>query len=163
LFLPIFTDVHNERIRFERYLEMPLDRRIEGLVFVANWLFVGIHVLADLEKNNIPTAIVGRELKNDNISSLIVDNHLGARRSGTPLFARSSQDRPLPAALGNCRTPNPAGLACRCLPTNVTSNSTRSASSIYQNLEIHLRVLNKIQINRGIAAPPPSLHRVHGL
>ena len=78
-FLPILTDVHNERSRFERYLEMLLDRRIEGLVVLANWLFVDINVLADLEKNNIPTATVGRELKNDRISSVIVDNEAGAR------------------------------------------------------------------------------------
>jgi LacI family transcriptional regulator len=77
-FLPILTDVHNERSRFERYLEMLLDRRIEGLVVLANWLFVDINVLADLKKNNIPTAIVGRELKHDDISSVIVDNYLGA-------------------------------------------------------------------------------------
>jgi len=30
-FLPILTDVHNERSRFERYLEMLLDRRVEAL------------------------------------------------------------------------------------------------------------------------------------
>jgi LacI family transcriptional regulator len=78
-YLPILTDVHNERSRFERYLEMLLDRRIEGLVVLANWLFVDINVLADLEKNNIPTATVGRELKNDKISSVIVDNAIGAR------------------------------------------------------------------------------------
>ena len=29
-YLPILTDVHNERSRFERYLEMLLDRRMEG-------------------------------------------------------------------------------------------------------------------------------------
>ena len=78
-YLPILTDVHNERSRFERYLEMLLDRRIEGLVVLANWLFVDINVLADLEKNNIPTATVGRELQNDSISSVIVDNAAGAR------------------------------------------------------------------------------------
>lgn len=77
-FLPILTDLHNERSRFERYLEMLLDRRIEGLVVLANWLFVDINVLADLEKSNIPTATVGRELKNDKISSVIVDNMAGA-------------------------------------------------------------------------------------
>jgi len=78
-YLPILTDVHNERSRFERYLEMLLDRRIEGLVILANWLFVDINVLADLEKSDIPTATVGRELKNDKISSVIVDNAAGAR------------------------------------------------------------------------------------
>src|SRR4030081_3568548 len=50
-YLPILTDVHNERSRFERYLEMLLDRRIEGLVIVGNWVFVNLSVLADLEKN----------------------------------------------------------------------------------------------------------------
>src|SRR5271166_4786433 len=86
-FLPILTDVHNERSRFERYLEMLLDRRIEALVVVANWLFVDIDVLADLEKNNIPTAIVGRELNSDNISSVIVDNNLGARAALEHLYS----------------------------------------------------------------------------
>ena len=86
-FLPILTDVHNERGRFERYLEMLLDRRIEGLVVLANWLFVDINVLADLEKNNIPTAIVGRELKNDSISSVLVDNNLGARAALEHLYS----------------------------------------------------------------------------
>jgi LacI family transcriptional regulator len=85
-FLPILTDVHNERSRFERYLEMLLDRRIEGLVVLANWLFVDINVLADLEKNNIPTATVGRQLKSDNISSVIVDNAGGARAALEHLY-----------------------------------------------------------------------------
>jgi LacI family transcriptional regulator len=87
-FLPILTDVHNDRSRFERYLEMLLDRRIEGLVVLANWLFVDINVLADLEKNNnIPTAIVGRELKTDSISSVIVDNSIGARAALDHLYS----------------------------------------------------------------------------
>lgn len=86
-YLPILTDVHNERSRFERYLEMLLDRRIEGLVVLANWLFVDINVLADLEKSSIPTAIVGRELRNDNISSVIVDNYLGARSALEHLYS----------------------------------------------------------------------------
>jgi len=77
-YLPILTDVHNERSRFERYLEMLLDRRVEGLIVLANWLFVDIDVLADLEKSSIPTAMIGRELNTDSISSVIVDNELGA-------------------------------------------------------------------------------------
>lgn len=76
-YLPILTDVHNERSRFERYLEMLLDRRIEGLVVLANWLFLDIHLLADLEKSSIPTALIGCELKGDAMSSVIVDNELG--------------------------------------------------------------------------------------
>jgi len=49
-YLPILTDVQNEHARFERYLEMLLERRVEALIVVANWLFVNIEVLGDLEK-----------------------------------------------------------------------------------------------------------------
>jgi len=78
-FLPILTDMHNEHSRFERYLEMLLDRRVEGLIVVANWLFLDINLLADLEKSSVPTAIIGCELKNEQMSSVIVDNELGAQ------------------------------------------------------------------------------------
>ena len=86
-YLPILTDVQNERARFERYLEMLLDRRVEGLIVLANWLFVNIDVLGDLEKNNIPTVMIGRELKNDAISSVIVDNELGAYTAVEHLYS----------------------------------------------------------------------------
>src|SRR6266480_4071998 len=48
-YLSILTDAHNTRGRFERYLEMLLDRRIEALIILANWLFIDINLLADLE------------------------------------------------------------------------------------------------------------------
>jgi LacI family transcriptional regulator len=86
-FLPILTDVHNERSRFERYLEMLLDRRVEALIVVANWLFVEIDVLGDLQKANIPTAMIGRELEAGAISSVIVDNELGAHLAIEHLFS----------------------------------------------------------------------------
>jgi LacI family transcriptional regulator len=86
-YLPILTDVHNERSRFERYLEMLLDRRVEALIVVANWLFVNIDVLADLEKSRIPTVVIGHELRNDSISSVIVDNELGTYVAIEHLYA----------------------------------------------------------------------------
>jgi LacI family transcriptional regulator len=76
-FLPLLTDVHNERSRFERYLEMLLDRRVEALIVLANWLFVDIDVLADLEKSSIPSVMIARELQTDSVSSVIVDNEMG--------------------------------------------------------------------------------------
>jgi LacI family transcriptional regulator len=78
-FLPIFADAHNQRNRFERYLEMLLERHVEALIVVANWLFVDIHVLADLNKREIPVATVGWEFPGDNVSSVMVDNETGAR------------------------------------------------------------------------------------
>ena len=86
-FLPVLTDVHNERSRFERYLEMLLDRRAEGLVVVANWLFLDINLLADLEKSSVPVAVIGCELDNGAMSSIIVDNRIGGRLAFEHLYS----------------------------------------------------------------------------
>ena len=84
-YVPILTDAHNERVRFERCLEMLLDRRVEGLIVIANWLFVDVNLLADLEKRSIPTAVIGRELETA-ISSVLVDNEAGAALALEHLF-----------------------------------------------------------------------------
>jgi LacI family transcriptional regulator len=84
-YLPMLADVHNEKTRFERYLEMLLDRHVEGLIVLANWLFLDINFLADLEKNTIPTTLIGGELT-DSISSVIVDNEVGGRMALEHLY-----------------------------------------------------------------------------
>jgi LacI family transcriptional regulator len=78
-YVPIFADAHNQRSRFERYLEMLMERHVEALIVVANWLFVDIQLLGDLSKRNIPAATIGWELPGNTISSVMVDNETGAR------------------------------------------------------------------------------------
>ena len=41
---------------------MLLARPVEGLILIANWLFLDIDLLADIEKRNIPAVMIGREL-----------------------------------------------------------------------------------------------------
>jgi LacI family transcriptional regulator len=76
-YVPIVTDAHNQSHRFERYLEMMLERQVEGLIVVANWLFVDINLLSDLANRDIPTVVVGWEGETDSISSVMVDNEVG--------------------------------------------------------------------------------------
>lgn len=78
-YLAIFADAHNQWARFERYLELLLERHVEGLIVVANWLFVDIQLLADLSKRNIPSVTIGWELPDNNITSVMVDNENGAK------------------------------------------------------------------------------------
>ncbi len=78
-YVPIFADAHNQKSRFERYLEMLLDHHVEALIVVANWLFVDIHVLADVSKRDIPAATICWELPGDTVSSVMVDNETGGR------------------------------------------------------------------------------------
>jgi LacI family transcriptional regulator len=85
-YLSIFADAHNDPTRFERYLEMMLQRRVEALIVIANWLVLDINLLSDLEKHRIPTVIVARELQPDAMSSVIVDNEDGARKAIEHLY-----------------------------------------------------------------------------
>jgi LacI family transcriptional regulator len=78
-YVPILADAHNQRNRFERYLELLLERHVEALIVVANWLVVDIHLLADFSKRNIPAATIGWELPGDTVSSVMVDNEAGGR------------------------------------------------------------------------------------
>src|SRR5260370_11353909 len=85
-FLPILTDAHNERSRFERYLEMLLERRVEALIVLANLLYLDINLLADLEKPGIPTVIIGRELESNATSSVTVDDEGGGYSAVATLY-----------------------------------------------------------------------------
>jgi DNA-binding LacI/PurR family transcriptional regulator len=78
-YVPIFADAHNQRSRFERYLEMLLEHHVEALIVVANWLFVDIQLLADLSKRNVTAATIGWEVPGDSVSSVMVDNEAGGR------------------------------------------------------------------------------------
>jgi LacI family transcriptional regulator, galactose operon repressor len=77
-YLSLLADAHNEPHRFERYLEMLLDRRVEGLVVIANWLVTDIKLLADLTECQVPTVIAGRSFENRSVSTVSVDNESGA-------------------------------------------------------------------------------------
>jgi LacI family transcriptional regulator len=76
-YLPILMDAHNERKLFERYLDLLLERRVEGLIVVANWLFDEGGLLANLKEKKMPMVVVGGDLSEKQIGSVIVDNEAG--------------------------------------------------------------------------------------
>jgi DNA-binding LacI/PurR family transcriptional regulator len=67
-----------QRKLFDRYLRMILERRAEGVIVVASWIFEETDLLADVEKNHVPIVIVGRDLTARRIPSVLVDNEAGA-------------------------------------------------------------------------------------
>ena len=85
-YLPVIMIAHNRREQFERHIEMMLERRVEGLVLVANWLFGEFDLLADLEKNQIPTFGVGRDLTTSGVRSIQVDNEAGGYTAAEHLY-----------------------------------------------------------------------------
>jgi len=76
-YLPLLMDTQTQRRLFDTYLKMILERRAEGVIVIASWIFEETDLLADIEKNHVPIVIVGRDLTGRKISSLFVDNEAG--------------------------------------------------------------------------------------
>ena len=76
-YLPLLMDAQIQRRLFDSYLKMILERRAEGVIVIASWIFEETNLLADIEKNHVPIIIVGRDLTSRRISSVFVDNEAG--------------------------------------------------------------------------------------
>jgi LacI family transcriptional regulator len=76
-YFSLLVNAQTERKLFDKYFRMLLERRAEGVVVVASWVFEETDLLADIAKNHVPIVIVGRDLTERRISSVLVDNRAG--------------------------------------------------------------------------------------
>jgi DNA-binding LacI/PurR family transcriptional regulator len=76
-YLPLVLDAQGERDLFDAHLQLLLERRAEGLIVLASWVFEEANLLADVRKNKVPIVIVGRDFSRRGISSVLVDNKAG--------------------------------------------------------------------------------------
>jgi len=76
-YLPLVMDAQTQRGLFDSYLQMILERRAEGVIVIASWIFDETNLLGDIEKNNVPIVILGRDLTARGVTSLLVDNVAG--------------------------------------------------------------------------------------
>jgi DNA-binding LacI/PurR family transcriptional regulator len=76
-YLPLLMDAQTQRSLFDSYLQMILERRAEGVIVIASWVFDETNLLSDIQKNNVPIVIVSRDLTERGVSSVLVDNEAG--------------------------------------------------------------------------------------
>jgi LacI family transcriptional regulator len=76
-YLPLIVDAQAQRKLFDSSLHMILERRAEGVIVIASWVFEETDLLSDVKKNNVPIVIVGRDMVARGIHSILVDNALG--------------------------------------------------------------------------------------
>jgi len=76
-YLPLLMDAQTKRGLFDNYLQMILERRAEGVIVIASWVFDEANLLSDVKKNNVPIVIVSRDLTERGVSSVLVDNEAG--------------------------------------------------------------------------------------
>ena len=76
-YLPLVMDAQTQRKLFDSYLTLLLERRVEGVIVIASWVFEEVGLLADMRKNKVPILIVGRDLTHQGITSILLDNWQG--------------------------------------------------------------------------------------
>ncbi len=138
--LSLLADAHNEPRRFERYLEMLLDRRVEALIVIANWLVMDIKLLADVTRRQVPTVIVGREIDIDTANTVAADNEAGAAAALDHLFCLGHRDIAFMRGPGTQPAAANAGRASAPTRSAPDSLSTPNASWSFPNLSIPIPV-----------------------
>jgi LacI family transcriptional regulator len=74
----LLFDAQNNRERFDRNLESMLQRRVDGLILVANSLQTDPAVLEKVEIPHVPVVVIGREFQGlEFASTVVVNNHRG--------------------------------------------------------------------------------------
>ncbi len=91
-YLPLLMDAETKRPLFDNYLQIILERRAEGVIVIASWIFEETNLLADIRKNNVPIIILGRDLSERKISSLLVDNEAGGALAFNHLREQGHRD-----------------------------------------------------------------------
>jgi len=85
-YFSVLADLQNDHTQFQRCLNMLLERRVEGIIAIANWISVEAKLLAQVSTRNIPAVIIGRELTGNAVSSVAVDNEAGTRQALQHLY-----------------------------------------------------------------------------
>ncbi|HET7208369.1 MAG TPA: LacI family DNA-binding transcriptional regulator [Terriglobales bacterium] len=85
-YFPITTDLQNDRSQFQRCVDLLLARRVEGLIAIANPIFLDMDLLAEHAERDIPAVVIGRDLVRGPVSSIVVDNEAGARQALQHLY-----------------------------------------------------------------------------
>ncbi|HSB75480.1 MAG TPA: LacI family DNA-binding transcriptional regulator [Terriglobales bacterium] len=76
-YVPILTDIQNKRARFERCVQLLLERRVEGVIAIANPLYLDSELLQHFASREVPAVVIGRQLAEAPVSSVVVDNEAG--------------------------------------------------------------------------------------
>jgi LacI family transcriptional regulator len=80
-YFPVVTDLQNDKSQFQRCIDMLLGRRVEGLIAIANPVYLDTALLTEFAERNIPAVVIGRELHKGPVSSIVVDNEAGTRQA----------------------------------------------------------------------------------
>ncbi len=76
-YMTVLADLQNTPQRLQQCAQMLMERRVEGLIAIANPLRLGAEFSTVIRRFNIPAVIIGSESANRRYASVVVDNRAG--------------------------------------------------------------------------------------
>ncbi|MGC2211628.1 MAG: LacI family DNA-binding transcriptional regulator [Silvibacterium sp.] len=86
-YMPVLADLQNTPGRVHQCMQMLMERRVEGLIAIANPVHLGSDLSTMIQHFRIPAVIIGGEVTSDDYASVVVDNQAGTRAAFEHLYA----------------------------------------------------------------------------
>jgi LacI family transcriptional regulator len=76
-YMSVLADLQNNPLRLRQCAQMLMERRVEGLVAIANPLHLETELSTAIQRFNIPVVVIGTESTRGRYASVVVDNRAG--------------------------------------------------------------------------------------
>jgi LacI family transcriptional regulator len=76
-YMPVLADLQNTPRRLRQCAKMLMERRVEGLIAIANPVHLGTDLCTAIKQFNLPAVVIGSEPKDECYASVVVDNKAG--------------------------------------------------------------------------------------
>lgn len=76
-YMSLLADLQNTPERLRQCAQMLMERRVEGLIAIANPLRLGTDLLTAIQQFNIPAVVIGTQSAGEHYPSVVVDNRAG--------------------------------------------------------------------------------------
>jgi LacI family transcriptional regulator, galactose operon repressor len=76
-YMPVLTDLQNDPKRMRECAHMLMEQRVGGVMAIANPLYFEYDLLNILSEFHVPAVVIGRELRQDGVGSVVIENEVG--------------------------------------------------------------------------------------
>jgi LacI family transcriptional regulator len=91
-YMPVLADLQNTPHRVHQCMQMLMERRVEGLIAIANPVHLGSDLSTAIRRFKVPAVIIGGAVTSDDYASVVVDNQAGMRAAVEHLYALGHRD-----------------------------------------------------------------------
>jgi LacI family transcriptional regulator len=76
-YMPVLTDLQNDPNRLRRCAQMLIERRVEGLIAIANPVHLGTDLSTMIQQFKVPAVVIGSDVTDGVFASVVIDNKSG--------------------------------------------------------------------------------------